>query len=70
MLFIDDPFSFWRIALIKSRLLNRSTLASTIVGVVPIEPGTNRSNPEEHENYQDKIGTATVVVQVNYDIKI
>ena len=49
-------FELCRVALIKSRLLNRSTLASTLIGIIPADPDTNE------EKYE--IGTASLVVQV------
>ena len=52
---------FSSIALIKSRLLNRSTLASTIIGVIPTDP---QFNAKHDDNVQDNLGTAAVVVQV------
>ena len=52
-------FELCRVALIKSRLLNRSTLASTLIGIIPADPDTNE------EKYE--IGTASLVVQVNQD---
>ena len=49
--------------MIKSRLLSRSTLASTLVGIVPTDPGENRGS----DNAEDAVGTACVVVQVSFD---
>ncbi|ELU05883.1 hypothetical protein CAPTEDRAFT_206144 [Capitella teleta] len=46
--------------MVKSRLMNRSTLGSTIIGVVPKEPG----NESDELNTLHSIGTAAVVVQV------
>ena len=53
---------FSSIALIKSGLLKRSTLASTIIGVIPTDP---QFNAKLDDNVQDNLGTAAVVVQVN-----
>jgi len=50
------------IALIKSGLLKRSTLASTIIGVIPTDP---QFNAKLDDNVQDNLGTAAVVVQVS-----
>ncbi|KAJ4428722.1 hypothetical protein ANN_25715 [Periplaneta americana] len=48
------------IAMIKSRLLNQNSLASTIIGVIPKEPSEDiPGNAALHRN-----GTAAVVVQV------
>ena len=54
--YINHFFELCRVALIKSRLLNRSTLASTLIGIIPADP------EEGDEKYE--IGTASVVVQV------
>ena len=61
--FFFTLFSFFRIALIKSRLLNRSTLASTIIGVIPTDPEIVGA---KDDNSKDNIGTAAAVVQVNF----
>ena len=53
---------FSSIALIKSGLLKRSTLASTIIGVIPTDP---QFNAKLDDSVQDNLGTAAVVVQVN-----
>ena len=53
---------FSSIALIKSGLLKRSTLASTIIGVIPTDP---QFSAKLDDNVQDNLGTAAVVVQVN-----
>ena len=56
---------FSSIALIKSGLLKRSTLASTIIGVIPTDP---QFNAKLDDNVQDNLGTAAVVVQVKMSI--
>ena len=61
--FFFTLISFFRIALIKSRLLNRSTLASTIIGVIPTDPEIVGA---KDDNSKDNIGTAAAVVQVNF----
>lgn len=52
--------SMKNINMVKSRLLGKSTLGSTIIGVIPQEPG------EEDDDFtaMHPIGTAAVVVQV------
>ncbi|XP_074644979.1 lon protease homolog 2, peroxisomal-like isoform X2 [Tubulanus polymorphus] len=47
--------------LVKSRLLGRNTLSSTIIGVIPKEPNKHENGDG---NIFHKIGTAAVVVQV------
>ncbi|XP_064599165.1 LOW QUALITY PROTEIN: lon protease homolog 2, peroxisomal-like [Liolophura sinensis] len=47
--------------MVKSRLLGRSTLSSTVIGVIPKEPGEDES---EDLTGIHPIGTAAVVVQV------
>ncbi|CAG2174939.1 unnamed protein product [Oppiella nova] len=58
-------------SMVRSHLLNRSTLSSAIIGVVPKEIATNTSNtstPEDDSKYDDNgmhsIGCAGIVVQV------
>lgn len=48
--------------MVKSHLLNRSTLSSAIIGVVPKESGTNAV--EEDNKCMHSVGTAGIVVQV------
>jgi ATP-dependent Lon protease len=52
--------------MVKSHLLNRSTLASAIIGVVPKESTTNgnNSNEDADKKCMHQIGTAGIVVQV------
>ncbi|XP_074599345.1 lon protease homolog 2, peroxisomal-like [Brevipalpus obovatus] len=48
--------------MVKSHLLNRTTLSSAIIGVVPKEVGT-RNNDEDRTNMHP-VGTAGIVIQV------
>lgn len=48
--------------MVKSHLLNRTTLSSAIIGVVPKEVGTKSS--EEDRTSMHPVGTAGIVVQV------
>ncbi|XP_054164991.1 lon protease homolog 2, peroxisomal-like [Oppia nitens] len=63
--------SYRNMSMVRSHLLNRSTLSSAIIGVVPKEIVTNTSNTstaEEDNKYDDNcmhsIGCAGIVVQV------
>lgn len=49
--------------MVKSRLLSRNTLASTIIGVLPKEPDYDLDGTRERGS-EAQIGTAAVVVQV------
>lgn len=49
--------------MVKSHVLNRSTLASAIIGVVPKET-SNGSNIEDDKKCMHSVGTAGIVVQV------
>ena len=54
-------------SMVRSHLLNRSTLSSAIIGVVPKEITANASNnssAEEEDNGMHAIGCAGIVVQV------
>ena len=53
--------------MVRSHLLNRSTLSSAIIGVVPKEISANTSNSssaEDEDNCMHSIGCAGIVVQV------
>ena len=51
--------------MVRSHLLNRSTLSSAIIGVVPKEIAANASNSvEDEDNGMHSIGCAGIVVQV------
>ncbi|CAG2103158.1 unnamed protein product [Medioppia subpectinata] len=63
--------SYRNMSMVRSHLLNRSTLSSAIIGVVPKEIATNASNtstPDDDNKYDDNgmhsIGCAGIVVQV------
>lgn len=48
--------------MVKSHLLNRTTVSSVIIGVIPKEMGTK--NSDEDRTSMHPVGTAGIVVQV------